>query len=313
MKRAGDRLPALIFFACLAVGAVALFVAASLRAPAARPIDGRPTVAATIFPIYDIARRVAGSEADVMLVLPPNAEPHSFEPPPSLIAALTGARAIYAVGHGLDDWIDPIVAAAGTRKVVVDRGIDLLAAEQAIADPAVPSADEVAGPDDPHYWLSLPNAQKIARTIAADLAAGLPPARADAVRANLAGYLGELAAADARVRGLLANVKNRDIIVFHGAWYYFCREYGLKVAGNFEPTAGREPTPRYLAALKEAAARSRARVIYTEPLFDPGLIRSFAADNGLRLAAIDDIGGVPGRDTLIDLVIYDAQTIKDNQ
>ncbi len=58
-------------------------------------------MAATIFPLYDIARHVAGPVVDVLLILPPGASPHTFEPTPSRVRALAGAQAVFVIGHGL--------------------------------------------------------------------------------------------------------------------------------------------------------------------------------------------------------------------
>src|SRR5512145_3554851 len=65
----------------------------------------RVKVAATIFPLYDIVRQVAGPVADVVLILPPGASPHTFEPTPAGVRALAGAGALFVVGHGLDAWV----------------------------------------------------------------------------------------------------------------------------------------------------------------------------------------------------------------
>lgn len=300
----------LAIFGALAVAVILAVAFAVPRTEKPAP-SSVPRVAATIFPIYDIVRNVAGEAASVSLVLPPGAEPHSFEPTPSTVRDLSSASAVYAVGHGVDDWVDRALTERGAEKIVVDRGIALRAAPTVTAL-AEGGREEAEGPDDPHYWLTVPNAVKIAETVADDLAARFPGS-ATAFRANLARYRAELADVDTDVRESLAGVKNANIVTFHDAWYYFAEEYGLRIAGTFEPAPGREPTARGLAALREAVDRNRVRTLYAEPLFSDAAVAAFARDEGVTIAAIDDIGGAPGRDTYASLMRYNAETIRKNQ
>ncbi len=301
--------PIAVFFISAAVLIAGLFWLTSLlRRPP--PAEGARRVAATIFPIYDIVRNVGRDVVSVDLILPPGAEPHSFEPRPSLIASLRGAAAVYAVGHGLDVWIDQVVSAAGTAEVVVDRAIAIRPSVVPFTDAAAAAASE--GPDDPHYWLTIPNAELIAGTVADDLAARFPD-QAARIRLNLNSYLAELDAADRTIRRDFAGLKSRSFISFHDAWYYFAAAYGLHLAGTFEPTAGREPTPRYLTTLRDVIRQDGVTVLYFEPQFNVDLMSAFARDNNVKLAVLDDIGGTPGRDSYIKLMLSNAQTIEANQ
>lgn len=286
----------------------AAFVAMTPRRE--RPKSDRPVVAVTIFPLYDLVRRVGDGVTDTVLILPPGAEPHDFEPTPSAIRDVQAASAIYAIGHGLDGWVTEI-APSGIAVVTADRGIVLRRAE-AGEDGVVSSEGGSALGGDPHYWLSVPNAARIAGTVADDLSARFPESRAR-IEANLAALVAELDALDAEVRATLSAVSSKDIITFHEAWYYFAEEYGLTVAGVFESAPGQEPSPRDLAELLKTARREKIPALYHEPLFSSAAVAAFAEENGLRLAALDDIGGVPGRDSYDSLMRSNARTIADNQ
>jgi len=119
MKGQTLRLAVLVAFVCLAAGP--LFGPAPARAEGAA---SKPKVGATIFPLYDIARQVAGPVADVILILPSGASPHTFEPTPSAVRSLAGANALLVIGHGLDDWAVRLArGAAVSRLVRVDAGV----------------------------------------------------------------------------------------------------------------------------------------------------------------------------------------------
>lgn len=275
----------------------------------------KPRVAATIFPVYDIVRNVAGDAVDVTLILEPGAEPHSFEPTPSVIRDVSEAAAVYAIGHDLDSWTAQGLAAAGTPEVTLDAGIELLpAVDHGINITGDVEDVEEVGIYDPHYWLSVPNAIRMAENAANDLAARFPDV-AIAVRYNLADYRARLTALDTEIRTKLSALppERRAIVTFHPAWYYFAQEYDFTIAGTFESSPGREPTPRGLQALSETVAASDVRALYVEPLFSDAAVRAFAADRGLSIASIDDIGGTGGRDSYESLMRHDAQIIAENQ
>jgi len=180
MKGQTLRLAVLVAFVCLAAGP--LFGPAPARAEGAA---SKPKVGATIFPLYDIARQVAGPVADVILILPSGASPHTFEPTPSAVRSLAGANALLVIGHGLDDWAVRLArGAAVSRLVRVDAGVALRREGGRERDPV-----------DPHYWLSIRNGEAIARTAATELER-LASDRAVEIRGTLAAYLARLDTAD---------------------------------------------------------------------------------------------------------------------
>ena len=69
-------------------------------APAAA--GGRPQVVVSIWPIYDVTKRVAGNDADVKLLLPPGQNEHHFDPTPKDIEATAHASVRMMIGLGLD-------------------------------------------------------------------------------------------------------------------------------------------------------------------------------------------------------------------
>lgn len=304
----------------LIAGAAVVALAAWLvLRPAAESLRRKPAdVAATIFPLYDIARNVAGGAVEVALILPPGASPHTFEPTPRLAAELGTVKAVYMIGHGLDEWASGVVPETAD-KVVVDRGIAIMSEEDrhragtVFRDEEDEHEDEDEhGETDPHYWLAVPNAMLIARNVAGDLIARFPEHEA-AFRRNLESYLRELELLDRELRDSLSELRNRKMITLHDAWYYFAVAYRLDVVGTFEPTAGREPSARYLAALTDAVRSSGTRALYSEPQLAAQGLAPFARDNGLAIVEIDPLGGVPGRDTYVKLMKENVRRIVQNQ
>ncbi len=261
-----------------------------------RPGMGKLTVAGTIYPLYDIARNVAGDDATVMLIVPPGASPHFFEFSPRQLEALQDVKAVFAIGRGLDDWVTQVTTVVkGARVLIVDHGIALRTFED--------------GSTDPHYWLHFDNARKIADNIAHGLSE-MDPAHAGTYRENAQIYKEKLAAEERKLKDALAPVRGLPILTFHDAWFYFAEDFGLKIAGTFEPAAGEEPTPRYLAELQRRIRTEHIRIVFIESQFSTSVLESFAKDNNVGIAELDPLGGTEGRATYLELMAFNANSVR---
>jgi ABC-type Zn uptake system ZnuABC Zn-binding protein ZnuA len=267
--------------------------------------QSKPKVAATIFPLYDIVRQVGAAVVDVVLVLPPGASPHTFEPTPATVRSLAGAEVLFLIGHGLDDWAARLARGAGVRRAaIVDRGIAL----RRLVGEGEPAAANRSGAVDPHYWLSIANAKTIAATVAAEIEQ-LAPARSGEVRQALSAYLAKLDAADAEIRGVLANLPSRSIGTFHAAFGYFADAYSLRVVATFEPFPGKEPGPRFVQDFQRTVRATGLRVLFAEPQLALTSLEPIAGDLGVTLSVLDPLGGVPGRESYIDLMRFNARQV----
>ncbi|HEU0116900.1 MAG TPA: metal ABC transporter substrate-binding protein, partial [Thermomicrobiales bacterium] len=81
--------------------------------PAAAPRAGRPLNVVTTTPLLaDLVRQIGGDRVSVQSLLPPNADPHDFEPRPADLVAVEQANLIVEHGLDLDYWADQLVANA---------------------------------------------------------------------------------------------------------------------------------------------------------------------------------------------------------
>jgi len=294
-----NHLRSLILFLVVILLTGGIVVAVSLLPQISKTTE--PSVAATIFPIYDIARNIAGDAVKVSLILPPGADAHSFEPSPSLIKEISGAKVVYTIGGPLDAWSAVLANNVGAETITVSSGIELRSAN-----------DEEDGFFDPHYWLSIKNAKIITTNIAADLISRFPEKK-ETITTNTDNYLKQLDALDQEIRPSLQNLPQKNFVTFHDAWYYFADEYGLTVAGTFEPTAGREPTAQYLADLISKLQTAGVKTMYYEPQMSVAGLQAFAKDNNITLAILDDIGGQAPYDSYINLMKTNVSTLQNNK
>jgi len=293
--------------------AVAAIVVLLITLASRKTVEGTAdrTVTATVFPLCDIVRNVAGDDLTVACLLPPGTSPHTFEPTPSVIHQVNSASVVFVLGHGIDSWAETLAVGAERPIVAVDTDVPLRRAldEEEKEDG---HGDEHSDGVDPHYWLSIPNAKLIAANVAADLTARYPELSAN-ITVNLDRYQSALDRTDAQLRETLKLIGSHEIVTLHDAWYYFAEEYGLTIVGSFVPTPGREPTPQYLAALGQAVSRSGSRTLFSEPQISTGTLEPFIHDHRLKIAILDPLGGTGDRTSYIKTMLANAETIAENQ
>jgi zinc transport system substrate-binding protein len=261
--------------------------------------DNRIKATATIFPLGDIVSKVGGDKVTVITIMPPGASPHTFEVSPATVKAAAGAKILFKIGAGLDDWVAGIAGAMEEKPEIVD------------VSQKVPLKKLPDGTVDPHYWLSLENGMIIAKTAAESLSA-LDPANKEYYSDNLTAYLQKLSKADEELKKMFVNLPDKKFVTFHEAWFYFANAYGLDVVAAFEPFPGKEPTPEFLAEFSKTIRENNIKVLFTEPEFSPEAVKQLAKDIGLKLKVLDPLGGTsPQTDNYISMMKSNAKAIYD--
>jgi zinc transport system substrate-binding protein len=295
--------------AFLSAGMLAMLLLVPLTGPAASGNKAAAMeLAATIFPVADIARRIAGPDIRVIQILPAGASPHTFDLTPGKVRELQAARIIFKIG-GVDDWIDGIAESLPQASIItLQKGIALKPAhEEGHQHGNAGSGGQVEF--DPHYWLSAENGALMAKNIAEALAKA-DPARAATYRVNLAGYSKELAGLHRELKKDLAGLKTNKMIVFHDAWRYFAAAYGLEIAAVFQASPGREPSPRDLQGLYSRAGKFGIKAIFSEPQLPIASLEPMLEDLGLELVVLDPLGGSAPGDSYVNLLRRNARAIR---
>ena len=292
-------------------------------------------IAAAIFPLYDIAGIVAGDDAEVLLIAPPGASPHYFDPTPSLLKEMQGTDFIFKIGAGLDDWVEGLTSNIDGAEIVdISKKVSLKKSvsphlhkegESVHAQEIEGSGHEegghkahehsehgahghVHGDFDPHYWLDPMIAKDMAMYIAEKLAQSDGAHAGEYVqRANM--FAAELAKKDIEWKALVAELVNKEIVTFHNAFMYFAEHFGLTIVATFEPFPGKEPTAQYLAGLRDEIDAHSISTLFLEPQMSKSSIESFAKDYDLSVGVLDPLGGINGVESYIDIIEYNLRSI----
>lgn len=271
--------------------------------------SARPKIAATIFPLCDIARNICGDKLEVIEILPPGASPHTYDLTPRQARRLQGVALVFSIGHGLDDWTSAVVdILPDARRVTVDKRIELKESSYEAEEKEHENHHHGDDGVNPHYWLSVENAKAIARTITEEVIA-LDAENEEYYTGNLTDYLARLDELKREIESRLSGLPNRKMITFHDSWLYYADEFGLRVVASFEPFPGKQPTPRYLATLQKKANEHDIRTLFSEPQLSSESVKQFVADMGLKLYVLDPLGGMGERQSYIALMRYNTNVI----
>lgn len=274
---------------------------------------GTLRVVAAIEPVAYLVERIAGPWAQVHVLIPSGADPHTFQLSPREVAELAQADLFFKVGLALEERILEKVRQGRPDFPVVDlaRGIDRRRSfhehqanhsdahekaspehKEAVEDDQAPGTQdhddascESAG-WDPHIWLSPPLLKTAARQIGEALSKA-DPVHASEYQQNLAQLEAELDALHAWISQQLAPFRGRCFFVFHPSFGYFADTYRLRqVAVQVE---GKSPTPQDLRRLIELAQAEQAQVLLVQPQFHAHSAQIVAEAIGARMVVVNDL------------------------
>ena len=274
----------------LAVVLAATTVHVSCAGCARRSLE-RPRVAVTVFPLYDITRRLAEDRLDVLLILPPGLDVHSYEPRPRDVADLADSSLIFAVGLGLDVWAQDLARSAGAGEARVFEMGPLM--DPILAPPGLIRNEPLI---DGHFWLDPIRAQRAVDVIVEALGS-LDPAGGPFYRSRGEEMKRSFQAVHGEIAGRAPRWAHRRLVTSHGSLFYFAARYDLEVVGVVEPVPGQEPTARHLAELIDLLRGEEPAVLVSEAQMDDVLTRALAREAEVPAHKIDTMGGRPGTDS----------------
>jgi ABC-type Zn uptake system ZnuABC Zn-binding protein ZnuA len=284
-----------------------LIIAVVLLVNSTSLLSSKPQVAASIFPVYDIARNIAGDKMNVVYLLPAGASEHTFEPSLAEQRAVAASKVVFVIGEELDNWAVKLADSSGVPTLALSESIELKESAEKEEHTEEETKHE-HGEHDPHYWLSITNARQIATNIATKLTE-IDPQHKDYYAQNLAAYQQKLQETYSAAKAKLADIKSNQIITFHEAFAYFADELGLEVVATIEPFPGKEPTISYLQEVGQIIKAKNVKVLFKEPQLSDNIISPLANDYQAEIRTLDPIGGLDGRNSYIDTYLYNVETI----
>lgn len=156
-------------------------------------------------------------------------------------------------------------------------------------DHAKKDHDDHTGEYDLHLWLDPANAQAMVRAIAVALEKA-DPTNAAQYRSNAESVSARLDALDAELRNSFAPVRKKPFAVFHDAYQYVERRYGLNAIGSVTLSPEIRPGAKRLHEIRSKLIRSKAACIFSEPQFESKLVQTVVRGTQARTGVLDPVG-----------------------
>ncbi len=272
--------------------AVLIFISSNIPCASEQKIK----VVASIAPLADFARQVGGDKVDVILLLPPGASPHTYEPTPKIAQEISKAKIFIKIGAGLEFWADKLITSSNSRITIIEcsKGMELIRNGLNV---------------DPHIWLDPMICINIVKNIEIALSKA-DPANSNVYRKNASLYTEKLIELDREIADRIKQFRIKEYVTFHPAWNYFSRRYGLRVAGVIEEGPGKEPTPKHLNKILKELKRINTRIVFAEPQFSPKVAEAVAQEAGGKVLFLDPVGGQKNSETYLDMMRYNVDAME---
>ena len=297
------------------------------------PLKAEISVVTSIKPLHSLTSYIMEGVGEPELIIDGVASPHNFQIKPSHAKMLQNADLVIWIGEDLESFLptalksipkDAVVFElldqSGLKKLKFreknifeghdDHGHDEHAKkEDDHDDNGHDDHGHGHGSFDPHIWLDPANAKVIVKKITNQLSK-IDKDNASTYKANSKKVIKDL-------DGLIKEVKNEinkdaSFVVFHDAYQYFEKRFGLSVIGALTVNPDVMPGAEQLSEIREVIEHEKAKCIFSEPQFNPNIINSIASDTGVKTGVLDPLGANidKGKNMYFDLIKDMSNSLK---
>ncbi len=245
------------------------------------------TVVCSIFAPYDFARQVAGDKANVVMLIPPGVESHSYEPSPSDIITIENADLFLYVSEHTETWVPQIVSSLEKKHVKCIDMAEALGIEVHDHDHEHEEHENEEHEEheaDGHIWTNLETAAALVRLTASEMAAA-DSENADCYIANGENYAEKILALRDDFDLLVSSAKRKEIVSgSRFAMKNFTEEFGIEFTAAFDSCVDNtEPSAGVMAKIIDKINKDSIPVIFYEELTEPKIARAVSLETGAEM------------------------------
>ena len=259
-------------------------------------------VVASLKPLGFIASAIADGVTDTQVLLPDGASEHDYSLRPSDVKRLQGADLVVWIGPEMEAFMEKSVNnIPQAKQVTIAQLKDVKPLLMKGADDDDDDHDHDHGHAEKgdahhhhgdynmHLWLSPEIARASAVAIHEKLVELMPQSRAK-LDANLKDFEAQLASTETQVGNELAPLKGKGYFVFHDAYGYFEKQFGLTPLGHFTVNPEIQPGAQRLHEIRTQLVEQKATCVFAEPQFRPAVVEAVARGTSVRMGTLDPLG-----------------------
>ena len=264
---------------------ILIFTSAALYYLASKKTDNMDNndkigVVVSIGPQVEFVKAVGGDKVDITLMVPSNADPHTYEPLANQLSQVSNAKMYAELGTPIEfevNYMDKIKAINPNMLILnTSQGIKLIPN----------SAENESTTMDPHDYVDPKNAKIMVNNIYQGLVQ-IDPEDKDYFLKNRDSYLQQLDDLDKNTTKLLKGKQGTYILIYHPAFGYYAKDYNLTQVGAM--INDEEPSPQRIAMMVNIAKQNNITVIYSEPQYDPKFMQSISSQIGAQVLNVNDL------------------------
>ena len=290
------------------------------------PVNADVKVVTSIKPLHSLASYLMDGVGKPDLIVDGYASPHGFSMKPSHAKMLQNADLIFWVGEGMENFLEKplnsIAKKAEKIELMETKGLQVLKfrernifdehdhddhddhgkkEEHDDHDDHDGHEGHAHGEYDAHIWLDPMNAKVILNEMVEHLIENDPKNEAK-YKSNLDKALKDIDKLTIDVMTELSN--SVSSIVFHDAYQYFEKRFNVNILGAFTVNTDVMPGAEQLAEIREIIKHDKVSCVFSEPQFNPDIIKAVAKDMNIKTGVIDPLGATlnPGKDLYFDLI-----------
>ena len=279
-------------------------------------------VVTSIKPLHSLVSYVMDGIGTPDILVDGSSSPHTFQLKPSHATMLQEADIVFWIGEDLETFLEtPLESIAKNSRHITlmdSDEIELLKfREKNIFDGHDEHGDEHAdehgdehddhhdghahGEHDIHFWLDPEIAKTIVKIVTRELSE-IDPTNASTYKSNSIKAVNEIDQLISDTRSKINS--NASYVVFHDAYQYFEKRFGVEVVGALTVNPEVLPGAKQLAEIREVIEHENINCLFSEPQFNPNIAETIAKDTGVKAAVIDPLGAEldPGKDLYFDLI-----------
>lgn len=236
----------------------------------------------SILPQQTFVQAIGGDKVNITLMVNPGNSPHTYEPKPSQMKAISNADVYFAIGVEFENaWLGKFQNQNKSMKIFnVSNGIKKIEMqEHSHEEHHDHDEHEENEAKDPHIWTTPKNVKIIAQNIY-DSLVKLDSKNKNYYKTNLENFLLHVENTDKQIKDIIK--PNSKFMVFHPSWGYFAKEYNLtQIPIEIQ---GKNPKPKEVQHLIEEAKEEKVNAIFTSPEFSDAIAKQIA--NELKIPVI---------------------------
>ena len=251
--------------------------------------DRKINVVATTPMIGEFVSQVGGDNINLTVIMPPEADPHSYEPSPQDAGTIADADLVFYTGLKYEPAavVKLLESSACSTDVlaVVGETVFPIEFKEEGGDDEEGHEGHGHGAYDPHFWFD-PNRVIYAAEYIEGKLVELDPSNAASYESAGSAYTDELKGLVGQVSDLISTVpsQNRKLITTHESLGYLEAKFGLEVLSTIIPNldSSNEISPSQLVGVIDVIEDNSVKVIFIEAEAPSVYAETIVAETGIK-------------------------------